>query len=190
VRVYYDDRERHELARIDSCDILESPLATEIDYPRAVALGHIAELLDELLPDREANDAIFRLTVAVLHQLRVGAIWMPVSYFELWLARLVGFLPDLAECAVCGAKLNGSRAFYHPLVDGLMCADDKRMASREIRPESRVLAVEMFRSPVESLAGTPWPKDRAADLRRFITLVLERHLERKLVTASMLDKLE
>src|SRR5690242_11226120 len=89
VRVYYDDRERHELARIDSCDILESPLATEIDYPRAVALGHIAELLDELLPDREANDAIFRLTVAVLHQLRVGAIWMPVSYFELWLARLV-----------------------------------------------------------------------------------------------------
>jgi len=25
--------------------------------------GHIAELLDELLPDREANDAIFRLTL-------------------------------------------------------------------------------------------------------------------------------
>src|SRR5512146_2036600 len=93
VRVYYDDREGKELARIDSCDVVESPLATTVDYPRAVALGHIAELLDELLPDREANDAIFRLTWAVLQNLRAGAIWLPLTYFDLWMVRLVGFLP-------------------------------------------------------------------------------------------------
>ena len=57
VRVYYEDRERQELTRLDSCDVIESPLATEVGYPRAVGLGHIAELLDELLPDREATDA-------------------------------------------------------------------------------------------------------------------------------------
>ena len=39
VRAYYDDREGKELARLDSCDILESPLSAEIDYPRVVALG-------------------------------------------------------------------------------------------------------------------------------------------------------
>jgi DNA repair protein RecO (recombination protein O) len=150
----------------------------------------VAELLDELLPDREANDAIFRLTVAVLQQLQVGAIWMPLTYFELWLARLVGFLPELGECAMCGAMLNGSRAFYHPLVDGLMCADDKRMASREIAPESRAIASQMFRTSVESLATGAWPKQRAADLRRLVTQILERHLEKKLVTATMLDKVE
>ena len=61
VRVYYEDRERQELTRLDSCEVIESPLATEVSYPRAVALGHIAELLDELLPDREANDAVIRL---------------------------------------------------------------------------------------------------------------------------------
>ena len=69
VRAYYDDREGKELARLDSCDILESPLSSEIDYPRVVALEHVAETLDELLPDREANDAIFRLAVSVLLQL-------------------------------------------------------------------------------------------------------------------------
>ena len=69
VRAYYDDREGQELARLDSCDILESPLSHELDYPRVVALEHVAETLDELLPDREANDAIFRLAVSVLHQL-------------------------------------------------------------------------------------------------------------------------
>jgi len=40
--------------------VLESPLANEVSYARAVALAHVAELLDELLPDREANDAVFR----------------------------------------------------------------------------------------------------------------------------------
>src|SRR5215475_3846492 len=158
VRAYYEDRERQELTRLDSCEVIESPLASEVSYPRAVALGHIAELLDELLPDYEANDVIFRLTLSVLHALREADIWMPVTYFELWLTRLVGFLPELNECIVCGRNLNGSRAYFHALSDGLMCPDDKRLASSEISSESRALAGQMFRSPVESFAEIEWPK--------------------------------
>lgn len=196
VRAFYDVRERHELARLDACEVLESPLATEVSYARAVALAHVAELLDELLPDHEANDAIFRLTLSVLHALqhlpqdqkKVPDIWMPLTYFELWLTRLVGFLPELTECIVCGRTLNGSRAYFHVLADGLMCPDDKHLASSEISAESRTLAAQMFRTPVESFAGTAWPKARAADLRKFVIQALQRHIEKKLVTAGMLEK--
>jgi len=237
VRAFYDVRERQELARLDACEVIESPMATEVSYARAVALAHVAELLDELLPDREANDAIFRLTLSVLHALQhveiaaatkkidsektrsegTGAeeasaektsaekniktgkkissdattssdIWMPVTYFELWLTRLVGFLPELTECIACGRTLNGSRAWFHALADGLMCPDDKRLASSEISSESRALASQMFRAPVESFAGTPWPKSQAADLRKFLIQTLQRHIEKKLVTAGMLEK--
>ena len=189
VRAYYDDREREELTRLDSCEVLESPLATEVGYPRAVALGHVAELLDELLPDREPNDAIFRLTLAVLGALRGPEIWMPVTYFDLWMTRLVGFLPDLSECMVCGRQLNGHRAYFHALTDGLMCAEDKRLASSEMSGESRMLATQMFRAPIESFAGAPWPRARGADLRRFLSQTLERHIEKKLVTTGMLEKI-
>jgi DNA repair protein RecO (recombination protein O) len=206
VRAFYDVRERQELARLDSCEVLQSPLATEVSYARAVALAHVAELLDELLPDREANDAIFRLALSVLHALQhagesqagadsanaapasAASVWMPVTYFELWLTRLVGFLPELTECIVCGRSLNGSRAYFHALADGLMCAEDKRLASSEISNESRVLAAQMFRAPVESFAGMVWPKAQAADLRKFLIQTLQRHIEKKLVTATMLDK--
>ncbi len=188
VRAFYDVRERQEIARLDSCEVLESPMSSEVTYARAVALGHIAELLDELLPDREANDAIFRLTLSVLHTLTGPEIWMPVTYFELWITRLVGFLPELTECVVCGRDLNGSRAYFHALADGLMCAEDKRLASSEISSESRALAAQMFRAPAESFAGVPWPKSQAADLRKFLIQILQRHLEKKLVTAGMLEK--
>src|SRR5271167_2006083 len=188
VRAYYEDRERQELARLDSCEVLESPLAFEVSYPRAIALGHVAELLDELLPDREANDDVFRLALAVLAGLRGSDVWMPVTYFELWMTRLMGYLPDLSECIVCGRTLNGSRAFFHALADGLMCVDDKRLGSSELSADSRVLAAQMFRAPVENLVGTPWPKSQGADLRKFLIQILQRHIEKKLITAAMLEK--
>jgi DNA repair protein RecO (recombination protein O) len=207
VRAFYDVKERQELARLDACEVLQSPMATEVSYARAVALGHLAELLDELLPDREANDAIFRLTISVLHILQHletdADIWMPITYFELWLTRLVGFLPELTECTVCGRDLTGTRVYFHALADGLMCADDKRLASSELSAESRALAAQMFRAPVENFvceaSGNPtsspeacslgaWPKSRCADLRKFLIQILQRHMEKKLVTASMLEK--
>jgi DNA repair protein RecO (recombination protein O) len=189
VRAYYEDREGQDLARLDSCDVLESPLASEVSYPRAVALGHVAEVLDELLPDREANDAIFRLTLSVLAALRGPDVWMPITYFELWMTRLVGFLPEFSECTVCGRTLNGNRSYFHALADGLMCADDKRLASSEMSADSRALAAQMFRAPVESFASEPWPKTRGADLRKFLIQTLQRHIEKKLVTAGMLEKI-
>ena len=42
IKVAFEDPERQELARLDSCEVLESPLTTEVTYPRAVALGHVA----------------------------------------------------------------------------------------------------------------------------------------------------
>ena len=189
VRAYYEDRERQELARLDSCEVLESPLAHEVSYPRAVALGHVAELLDELLPDREGNDAIFRLTLSVLGALRGPDIWLAVTYYQLWMTRLVGFLPDLSECIVCGRSLNGDRAFFHVLADGLTCLDDKRLASSELSAESRALAQQMFRAPVESLGKAVWPRSQGADLRKFLIQILQRHLEKKLVTAGMMERL-
>ena len=188
VRAFYEVRERQELARLDSCEVLESPMAQQVTYARAAALAHLAELLDELLPDREANDAVFRLALSVLHVLTGEEIWMPITYFELWMTRLVGFLPELTECIVCGKNLNGSRAYFHALADGLMCVEDKRLASSEISVESRMLAAHMFRAPVEGFAGMPWPKAQGSDLRKFLIQTLQRHIEKKLVTAGMLEK--
>lgn len=190
VRAFYDVRERQELARLDSCDVLSSPMASEVSYSRAVALGHIAELLDELLPDHEANDAIFRLTLSVLSVLDGPDVWMPITYFELWLTRLVGFLPELTECVICGRALNGDRAYFHALADGLMCLDDKRLASSELSTDSRMLAAQMFRSPVDNFTDFDWPKALCADLRKFLIQILQRHLEKKLITAGMLEKID
>ena len=189
VTAHWVDKEKQELARFDSFEIISSPLAVEVNYPRLLGLGYVAEVIDQLLPDREPNDSIFRLTLSVVKHLQAGPVWMPLTYFDLWIVRLIGLLPDLSQCSVCGIALNGSRAYFHPLADGLLCADDKRLASSEISAESRMIAAEMFHAPVEIFTSLHWPRQRGSDLRRFLAQRIERHIEKKLVTASMLDRL-
>lgn len=188
VKLTYEDRERQELVRLDACEVIESPLTSEMGYERAVALGHVAELLDELSPDREANDAVFRLALSAIRQLAGSDVWLPITYFELWMARLMGYLPDLTECLSCGTSLNGSRAYFHALADGLMCPEHKRLASSEMTAGSRKLASQMLRAPLSKLLNAQ-PAHSAGDLRKFLLQTLERHIEKKLVTRGLLEKL-
>lgn len=191
VTAHWEEKEKQELVRLDSCDIISSPLTTEMTYPRVVALSYVAEVIDQLLPDREPSDDIFRLALAVVNQLKAEAIWLPLTYFDLWIVRLIGLLPDLHACVACGEVLNGNKAYFHPLADGLLCARDKRLASTEISSDSRTLASQMFRSPLEKLDGAApnWTRSRGADLRRFLAQRIERHIEKKLVTAAMLERI-
>jgi len=188
VTAHWEEKEKQELVRLDSCDIISSPLTAEVTYPRVVALSYVAEVIDQLLPDREPNDDIFRLTLAVVNHLRSGQIWLPLTYFDLWIVRLIGLLPDLNACVMCGVVLNGSKAYFHPLADGLLCGDDKRLASAEISADSRALAAEMFRTSLDKVNRGEWSRARGADLRRFLAQRIERHIEKKLVTAAMLER--
>jgi len=48
----------------------------------------------------------------------------------------------------------------------------------------------MFRSPLEKLDHGAWTRTRGADLRRFLAQRIERHIEKKLVTAAMLERVD
>ncbi|QNI33715.1 DNA repair protein RecO [Alloacidobacterium dinghuense] len=185
----YAEKPRQELVRLDSFEIVTSPLSDSVDYTRAAALAFYSEVLEEILPDRDPQDAVFRLVLAVLDHTRTGGIWMPVTYFALWITRLMGWMPDVLHCTVCGEAFVGRPAYWHAHADGLVCVDHKRLASSTLSVESLAMALRIFRQPITVFANEDWPRSRAADLRRFAIQGLERHLERRLTTAVALAKL-
>jgi DNA repair protein RecO (recombination protein O) len=189
VRARYAEKPRQELVRLDTFEIVSSPLAAPVDYGRAAGLAFLAEVLDELLPDHDPHDAVFRLTVATLEHLRNDAIWMPVTYFALWCTRLMGWLPELHRCVECGGNLELG-AFYHATRDGLFCVAHKRPSASALSPESRALADTMLHQPLEALAKDKLTRAQGADLRRFLVQSLERHMERRLTTAAVLTRLK
>jgi DNA repair protein RecO (recombination protein O) len=186
VRASYAEKPRQELVRLDAFEILSSPMSRPVDYARTAALQMVAEVLEEAMPEGAPEDAVFRLALAVLDELQVGKVWMPVTYFALWTNRLMGWMPELGHCVACGLDLRGGTVWYSEAGDGVTCADDRRPGSTAVSAESVALAGRMFRGTVKGLAEEEWPKARATDLRRFAIEVLERHLEGRLMTARVL----
>ena len=185
----YVEKPRQELVRLDSCEILSSPLSEPVDYARAAALAFFAEVLEETLPGHDPQDPVFRLALAVLEHTHTGRIWLPVTYFGLWIVRLMGWMPDIAHCTLCGRAFAGEPAYFQSQSDGLVCSEHRHPASRAISPGSLAAAERIFRASIASLAAEEWPRNRAADLRRFAMQALERHLERKLHSVVALNKL-
>jgi hypothetical protein len=54
--------------------------------------------------------------------------------------------------------------------------------------ESRKLAGEILTAPLPRLRASTLPNSTGADLRKFLLQTLERHIEKKLVTRSMLER--
>src|SRR5580692_1865182 len=65
-RAWFAERPRQELVRLDQLEILRSPLAAPVDPVRMTALSFYAELLDEILPEHDPQETVFRLLVSVL----------------------------------------------------------------------------------------------------------------------------
>jgi DNA repair protein RecO (recombination protein O) len=189
VSASYVEKPKQDLVRLDSCEVLASPLSDPVDYHRAAALAFYAEVLEEALPDHDPNEPAFRLLLAVLNHSRTSQIWMPISYFSLWITRLLGWMPSVTHCSVSGEAFGGEAAWFHAEEDGLVCSKHKRPGSRMVSAESLLLARRIFQSPIAALAEEPWPAKRADDLRRFAFQALERHLERRLRSAGALAKL-
>ena len=185
----YAEKPRQELVRLDACEILASPLSEPVDYARAAALAFLSEVLEESLQDHDPQEEVFRLTLAVLGQTRAERIWLPVTYFGLWMVRLMGWMPEIARCTMCGRPFGGEPAYFEAERDGLVCAEHRHPAARVLSPESLAVAARIFREPIAALAAEEWPRNRAGDLRRFTVQVLERHLEKRLRSAQAMRRI-
>jgi DNA repair protein RecO (recombination protein O) len=188
-RAWFAEKPRQELVRLDQLEILRSPLATPVDQVRMTVLSFFAELLDEVLPEHDPQETVFRLLVSVLEQTTVEQPWMPLTYFSLWMTRLMGLLPDIAHCTACGEALRPGEVYFQSYADGLFCALHRGSGANALCADSLQLAQLMLRAPVSAFVAEPWPRRRGQDLRRFALQSLERHMERKLRTAEALGRL-
>ena len=208
VLAHYTERPKQELVRLDSFEILWSPLTAPIDYLRTAALQLVTEVLEEAMPDLAPEDNLYRLAVTTLTSIEASTptdvssrpersgverpavgppqIYLPVTYFCLWMNRLMGWMPELGHCAACGLDLKGQTVYWSPVADGVTCADDRRPQSRLLSAASVAESHRIARTPLADLTTEDWPATRAADLRAFAIGTLERHLERRLRSAAAL----
>jgi DNA repair protein RecO (recombination protein O) len=187
VRLWIFERENRDLLRINSAELAESFFSMQKDYRVQIAAQYVAEAAERFLPEREANDRVFRLLLAVLRAIKgTGEINRPLVYFNYWLLRLGGFLPDFAACAGCGAKLD-ARGYYVAGAHGLACgACQSPRDSFSVAMSDIADTTECCQAPLEKWITAGKVNPELNSVRRFLEELIESHLERKLVTRALL----
>jgi DNA repair protein RecO (recombination protein O) len=193
-RAWFAERPRQELVRLDQLEILRSPLLAPVDQTRMAVLSFYAEVIDEALPERDPQATVFRLLASVLEQTTAAQSeivqpWMALTYFSLWMTRLMGLLPDIGRCIVCGESLQAAEVSFSSYTDGLFCGLHRNGSASALSADSWQIAQKMLRTPAAAFAGEAWTRSRGQDLRRFTLQTLERHLERKLKSAEAIARM-
>jgi DNA repair protein RecO (recombination protein O) len=190
IRLWIFERENRDLLRLNSAELIESFFAMQQDYRVQVAAQYVAEVAERFLPEREVNERVFRLLLAVLRAFRSsGQVTRPLLYFNYWMLRLGGFLPDFDRCAGCGRELGDEPGYYGPGSEGLLCRLCRTGATElTVSPGGLRFAATARQSTLEHWMEAQEIPPGCREAQRFLEEVIQSHAEKPLATRCLLSE--
>jgi DNA repair protein RecO (recombination protein O) len=103
IQLSYYQKEHQELVSLRQTEILRSHFNLSSDASILTGLAYMGDLLVEFSPPHQANDNLYRMATACLEAIAQSPVDLQsvLRYFEVWLLKIEGFLPDLRRCAEC-----------------------------------------------------------------------------------------
>jgi DNA repair protein RecO (recombination protein O) len=139
VNLSFFEKESRELVSIKGAEIVKSYFNAAGDAEALAALEYLAELVREFAPPHQPEPKLFRMLRACVDALadEPGRSAALLSYCELWVLKLAGFLPDHRACAGCASPLGGARhSEVYITPEGLLrcraCRGAGQAVSREV----------------------------------------------------------
>lgn len=126
INLTYFEKEGRELVTIKEAEIVRSYFLIAREPETVRTLEYLVQLLEEFAPPRQIDEKLFRMMrvcveAAANSPLKAEAV---ARYFELWILKLSGFLPDILSCADCRKRIGGDSApAFLSFEKGLRCAD-------------------------------------------------------------------
>jgi DNA repair protein RecO (recombination protein O) len=182
IALSFYEKENRELVSFSQTEILKSHFNLSANPEIANALAYMGELLVEFAAPHEGDEKLFRMVSACLNAIAASQedSQTILRYFEVWLLRLAGFLPDLRSCTECRAPLAG-REVYLNAEARPRCSDCSRGAGAVLFEETResILATQRL-SPTDFATATRSVPERGREqLRDIIHRLLVNALERR-----------
>ena len=132
----YFQKEDRELVSIQSVELQRSRFDVASDPIFLETYSYIADLLTAFALPEDADEKLYRMISACLSTELIGDDLATVKlYFELWLLRLSGLLPDWARCEHCGREIDTRRNAYLMTSFHLRCEECRqRHTFAEVSP--------------------------------------------------------
>jgi DNA repair protein RecO (recombination protein O) len=113
VNLTYYEKENQELVSFRQVEILKSRFNLSSNAAILTGFSYMGDLLIDFSPPHQAHDNLFRMALACFEaeSETPDDLDAVLRYFEIWLLKLEGFLPDLRTCANCHKVLGDDAAY-------------------------------------------------------------------------------
>ena len=114
VNLTYYEKENQELVSFRQVEILKSRFNLSSNASILTGFAYMGDLLLDFSPPHQANDNLFRMALACFEAASdtPSDLDAVLRYFEVWLLKLEGFLPDLRVCANCQRAFSVDEVVY------------------------------------------------------------------------------
>ncbi len=188
VQIWYAEKETRELVRIHQAELLESFHKAQSDYGLSTGLAVISEIAQQILPEHEVSEPMFRLILLAAREVERTGNWaLPLSYFAFWTVRLGGWLPRFDRCVACHTPFGTKPAFYDGHQSGLFCEKCRRSGMKPLHVEARNLAERFASERLDRMEYEKAMQASARELREAGLAWIEHHVERRLTTRELLE---
>ncbi|MEP6637036.1 MAG: DNA repair protein RecO [Acidobacteriota bacterium] len=103
LQVSFYQKENQDLVSLRQTEIIRSHFNLTSDAETLTGLAYMADLVIDFSPPYEPNEKLFRMLRACLEAVAESPrdLQTILRYFEIWLLKLEGFLPDIRRCTEC-----------------------------------------------------------------------------------------
>ena len=108
VNISYYQKEDRELVSIRQIDLVKSHFENASEPLFLQKFSYLVDLLVEFAPPHDPNEKLYRMTKVCLETAaaKPDSLDSIAVYFELWILRLGGYLPNWNVCDMCRRELN------------------------------------------------------------------------------------
>jgi DNA repair protein RecO (recombination protein O) len=102
-KIHYYQKENQELVALNQAEIVKSHFDLSGNAETLTGLAYMGDLVIEFSPPYQPNERLFRMVKACLDAIceSQSDLQIILRYFEVWLLKLEGFLPDVRHCGEC-----------------------------------------------------------------------------------------
>ena len=195
----FNYRENRDLQNLSSFELIEGFDGIRDDFTRITYGCYLAELVDAIASEGDANPEIFHLLQNTYHLLTdIEDVALLVRSFEIKFLDLAGYAPQLSHCANCGSNVN--RPYFKdkqgtPVMlfsvpqGGMLCNNCKNRdtSAYSITPGSCELLKTLRQSELDKIKRIRASTRNHRELKLVLSSFIRYHTERNLKSLRFIE---